>query len=246
MNKLRVDFDLPTNHLKGLRGYVPPKARSSTEIERRHELPNGTLILEQQHLGSKIGGHLLSMAQDPDDIKFVTKILTAAGLNTAWYSFGQTDMVMRRRLKLPNLSEGFSENPYAQNELMLRGSYHLSEMGGLAWNLMASHIDSSSRQNKLRTSLGRAAGNAALHINCIGLAGQLEGASPYMAQELARTSCLGALERARSLQSELSYPASLSQLPDPDSDLSVHIRRSAPNNIYEAYDEAISMYAIPS
>lgn len=243
MNKLRTDFDLPTNHLKNAKYYVPPKARTSTEIDRRRELPGGSLILEQQQLGAKIGQLLLSRVENHEDLKFVSTVLTAAGLNTAWYSFGQTDSVMRRRLKLPILAVDYDVYPNSQPDLLATGEQHLSKVSELANDLTNAYIASSPRRNKLKTIFGRSVGDAALSVNCINMTDQIRGASSYMIQNMVRSSCLVALQRSKVL-CELSYPPSLAQLPDTDSDLAVLIRRSAPNRVYETYDEAISQFAI--
>jgi hypothetical protein len=244
MNKLRTNFDLPTNHLKNAKVYVPPKARSSSERDRRHDLPKGSLILEQQYLGTQIAEYLLGSVEEPEDISFVTKILAAAGMNTSWYNYGQTDSVMRRCLKLPMLTFGFNERPESQADLLLKAGYHLGEMGRMAEYLATAHALSDPKIAKIRKEMGRTAGNASLSINCIGLADQLPGATPRVAQEMARVSCLVALQGAKVLSPDAGYAPSFAQLPDPDSDLAVHIRRDAPNNVFAAYDEAVSMFAV--
>lgn len=246
MNKLRTDFDLPTNHLKGLKAYIPPKARSSTEIDRRHELPKGSLILEHQEAGAKVMRFLLTTAKEAEDVRYVTKIAATADANTASYAYGQTDEVMRRRLKLPLLAVTYNESPLTEQDLVQRSEDNLSEVIELARLLRIAHVtkDSTTRKNKLRKSVGQACGNAALSLNCVTLANELEGVSPFKAQDMARIACLSMLQEAKALSSELSYPPSLAQLPDPNSELSVHIRRTAPNNVYEAFDEAISRYEI--
>jgi hypothetical protein len=244
MNKLRKDFDLPTNHLRGQKAYVPPKARTSTEIERRHDMPHGSLILEQQHLGSKIGEFLLSRVEEPEDVSFVTRLLAIAELATSEYTYGQTEQVMRRRLATPILVFGFNEAPLSEGDMLLRAGYQLDEASDLSRKIVTSHKLSELREKRLKFELGRLSGNTALSLNCVGLSGQLESVSMYAASELARTSCLGLLSRTRVMSAELGCPPSIAQLPDPDSELAVHIRRTAPNNVFEAYDEAASKYAI--
>ena len=245
MKKPYRDFDLPNRHLTEAHNhYVPPKARSSSEIERRHELPRGTVLAEQQLRGIAIAGHVLTKISDEPDVHFATAVLAPASLNTAWYSFARRSDVMRRRLKLPILRNGWFDEAPNSTMLLFQSQDQLSDLMAVAGLHVAATMDRSPRLTKLSTAVGRLAGEAALHISCVEIADQLPETTPFVAQDMARIASLKTLQVARKLHADFDTPPSLAQLADPDSDLAVHIRRHAPNGAYEAYDEALGRFAI--
>lgn len=248
MNEKRIyrDFDLPTNHLPGNQHYIPRRARSQAEIERRRGLAPGTLLAEHQVRGLTIGSLILEHIHEPDDLRFTTKVLAVSGINTAWYGFarGSEDKVMRRRLKLPVLATGDAERRPDPMDLFPATKVGLRDAMLEAHMLVAAHQVEPGKVWERKKDLGRMIGNSAIALACIasptGFDNHGETVSDFAAQNFVRQRGLWALHHGRTLAGELgSYP-SVAQLADPDSDLGVYWRRHAPNGALEAYDQALA------
>lgn len=249
MSEKRIfkDFDLPTNHLPGVQHYVPRRARSAAEIERRRGLRPGTLLAEHQVRGLTVASLILDHIEEPVDVQFSSKVLAVSGLNTAWYSFarGAEEKVMRRRLKLPVLATGSSEHQPNLSILLLGSRDRLSKAVLDAHMLVAANelLPPAEVEDRKR-QLGRSVGDISLELACVsspdGIGRYGDVISDFDAQNFARKRGLWALHHARTLATEVgSYP-SVAQLADPDSDLSVYWRRTAPNGAVDAYEEALA------
>ncbi len=239
------DFDLPTKHLGEQPHYVPPKARDSSEIERRRSLPRGTLLAEQQQRGLAIATAILSqLDQGGPGLKFATRWLAASGINTAWYSFAADSEVMRRRLKLPILA---TEDPEQRPSALMLHRQIVTTMRESTTK--AEQIVTDMRGNPLlethQTQLGRTTGHAALTMSCFAIGDFIgyESATlnDFDLQALARTRGLASLEDARGLASIIGRVPSMAQLANPDSPLSVFWRQEAPQDAFEAYELAVAV-----
>jgi hypothetical protein len=239
------DFDLPTMHLPDGEHYVPRKARSQAEIERRRALPAGSLMADLQYRGTKMAQTILEHVQEPDDISFSARLLAVSGINSAWYSFAQNAEVMRRRLKLPLL---------IHPNILLRPNsgdvMHGAQQGFAGATLDAKRLSIAVENETMRVGLrkrqlGKSLGNSSLKLACVSLGDQVVADSTHLTdasvQILVRQRCLDTLKDSRTLGEEIGTCPSIAQLADPDSDLSVHWRRNAPPGAYEAYEQAAEL-----
>jgi hypothetical protein len=247
------DFDLPTKHLElrpsGLyfarKGhYVPPKSRDSTEIDRLHSLPRGTKLAELQLKGVQVMRSIFENLEIGDEsLGFATKLLSASGLNTAWYGFAQNSSVMRRRLKLPKFDH---EDPEQRpSGLMIRGEI-VGSLGTAAiyGQLVIDSLKIPRKNEQARTDLGRKIGNISLAASCLSVGDffgyETEHMSPFAIQHQARLLGFKSLSDARTLGDAIGVAPSIAQLADPDSPLAVFWRSEAPKRAYNAYDNALS------
>lgn len=236
MNKPVKHFDLPKQHLIG-EHYVPARARQSDEIERRRSLPRGTVLLEQQRDGLAIARHIVERVDEAPDLQYVSRMLAASAFNTSWYAFAQHAPVMRRRLYLPELASEDSEEHQTRAGLLRQAREDLALSAAAAAALA---FAKAGRHETKRQSfeLGRQLGNVGLELACIPVAGATYGLSPIQAQLAARERGLESLEHSRSIAGEVGVNVSVAQLADQDSPLSVFIRRTAPDNVFNAFEEA--------
>lgn len=243
MKKPYRDFNLPSHHLTAERHFVPPKARSSSEIERRHEMPRGTILAEHELAGFRIADRVLGAVEEWPDIQYAEKVVAPATLNTAQYGYAAGGAVMSRRLKLPVLAVG-DEPRQSTAELLEEATYSFSDLVQSADWLVDAIRNESERVRKHRWEVGRMAGDAALLLSTVTLGDRLKTATPFVAQTKARERGLITLDNSRALGMEIGTPPSIAQLADPNSDLSVYIRRTAPNTIHDAFSEAQADYGI--
>lgn len=244
MEKLRDNtfkhFDLPVNHLTRHGHYVPPKARDEAEIERRRQLPAGTLLAEQQAKGVEVATKLLEFMSDKEDSDFAPKLMAAAGINTAWHNHAQgSNDVMRRRLWLPVHER--SKVP-VNRESLYKDSVKGFDEASLIASLLAQSIERRSiAKYGFKKKLGIALGNASLVLACVPMSHLIERSlDPYEQQYHTRHAGLAALDDARNLEEQVGANPTMAQLADHDSPMSVYIRRNGTNLTVEALDFATS------
>jgi hypothetical protein len=245
MQKPYRHFDLPINHLAtGSPQFVPPQARSRSEIARRRERPAGALINEYQLHGLRIASEVLRQVDSEEDTGFAVRVISAAGVNSAWHTFPPGN-VMRRRLALPNMIGEDGIEPPTPLEHLQTARQGLVEATIAAEGLVLAAGEHSTTSKRRRMALGRQIGEASLTLSCSELATVLPlDASEYEIQSLTRRFSLETLEGARTVAHEIGSAPTLAQFADPDSDLSVMFRRAAPNAAYKAFEAATSCYAI--
>ncbi len=221
---------------------MPRKARDAAEIERRRALPAGSLLADFQYRGIKMANAILEHVKEPEDIQFSARLLAVGGLNSAWYSFAQDAEVMRRRLKLPLL---IHPNPLLRpnsNDLMHATQQGFQESALNAKKLSIAIEHETNRVGLRKTQMGRVLGNSSLKLACVQLGDQVVADSSHLTdhdvQVLVRQRNLHMLNDARVVANEIGSHPSMAQLADPDSDLSVHWRRYAPDGALEAYEQA--------
>ncbi len=236
MKKPVTHFDLPKQHLIG-QHYVPARARRSSEIERRHSLPSGTVLLEQQRDGAAITRHITERIEDDRDFAYVSDMLAASALNASWYGFARHAPVMRR-LYLPELADDETEWRETRAGLLVKVRQGLAETAELASAVTAARVGGYETKRQA-FELGRTLGNNALRLACIPIGNATYGLSAYEAQLAARDQSLVVVERSRELTGEVGVNVSIAQLADRDSPLSVYVRRTAPDGVYNALEEAI-------
>lgn len=245
MKKPYKHFDLPTQHLAGEQHYVPSRARNAEEIERRRMRPRGALVAEQQWRGLEIAGYMLAAQEDTKTAAFIGRLLAASALNSAWYGFAARSDVMRRRLHLPLVPVATLEDHTASASSLEQATQHTKDAATASKGLVRAIEAQTPYRHQGKEHVGRTVGNAALSIACLPLGDYPVFETSFVAQQAARQYSLEALQDARALQHDLGTSPSLAQLADPDSDLSLYIRREAPDAIYAAFEEATDLYRIP-
>lgn len=226
MKKPFTHFDLPTYSLDG-EHHIPARARTSEEIERRRSMPAGSLLLEEQRNGLQVASRVLQELEDDGDLQFMSEILAVSGLNTSWYTFADQE-VMRRRLYLPERANDETGLRQSRESLVQNVRANLSVCAELASQIFAEHT---TRRITKRTQagLGRAIGTASLGLAVVHLGDAPESVSAHQIQDATRRASLKALHRSRTMVSETGTIPSMAGFSDPDSDISVYVRRNAPN-----------------
>ena len=232
-------FDLPKQHLIG-EHYVPARARKSDEIERRRSLRPGTLLLEQQRDGLAIARHMIERAEERPDVQYLSAMLAAAAFNSSWYGFARQAPVMRRRLHLPQIVSETHDHRTTRSGLLEQVRNHTAATAEMASAYVFAHAGG---YDTLRQSieLGRQMGNIGLELAAVPIVSSTYGLNPIKTQLAVRERGLEVLDDARALASEIGVNVSLAQLADADTDLSVHIRRTAPNGVHDSFEEATEM-----
>lgn len=240
MNKPYRNFDLPKQHLDE-RHYMPARARSKSEIERRRSLPSGTTLAEQQRDGLVIASKMLEWVEQPEDVTFTSNVIAMSGLNAGWYSYAAKSAVMRRRLSLPRLADEETGWRETHDGLLTKAQQGLAYAASLADLLVGATIEQRATEH-YRQQIGRNLGNLSLNLACIELGNVAQSYSEFDIQDLAREHSLQMLDSARTFGDQIGTHPSIAQLADPNSDLAIHIRRHAPNDTLEAYEEALEVY----
>lgn len=239
------DFNLPVQHLAGSNHYVPPKARSSDEIERRRSQPRGVVLAEQQYRGMLIGSRILRKVEDEPDVAYAYQLLAASGMSSTWYLSARDSETMSKRFKLPVLAR--DEDGTLFQDLTVREHAQVAFEDAIvaAQGLLSAVEASSPIRGKKAMALGRTLGNASLALACVPEGESVRNFTPFMTQAWVREQGMGILQNARIMAADIGTPPSFAQLADPNSDLAVEIRRHAPNAVEQAYEEGVTLYAMP-
>lgn len=239
MNKPYRNFDLPKQHLDD-RHYIPARARSKSEIERRRSLPSGTTLLEHQRDGLVIASQMLDWAEQPEDVAFTSNLIAISGLNAGWYSYAANAPVMRRRLSLPRLADEETGWHETRSGLLTKAQHGLAHAATLA-DALAGAAAERRVIERYEKALGRQLGNVSLNLACVELGNIAGSYGEFDIQNLAREQSLQTLEEARTFSDQIGSHPSIAQLADPNSDLAIHLRRHAPNDTLEAYEESLEV-----
>lgn len=236
-------FDLPTQHLTGDVHYVPPKARSEEEIERRHSLPRGSVLAEYQFRGALIASEVLHCVEDEPDITFATNVFATSALNSTWYGYARGGDVMRKQLELPTIALETDNTLLHTLSIFDNARLTLDEAVAATSALLRAFETGAGKRARHIHTAGKILGKASLALACVPGGENVRGFTPFMAQAWARQRGLHTLQQSRAMAAEIGTAPSLAQLADPNSDLSVYIRRSAPNGVEEAFEEASVAHA---
>jgi hypothetical protein len=239
MNKPYRNFDLPKQHLDD-RHYIPERARTKSEIDRRRSMPAGTILAEHQRDGLVVANEIMRNVEQPEDITFATNMIAMSGLNASWYSYAADSPVMRRRLNLPILSD--EETGWYETSIGLLVKTQHALVGAVA---VADSLVKATRERRptarYQQQLGRRLGNVSLGLACVELSNSADAYSAFDMQHFAREQSLRTLEQARTFSDRIGSHPSIAQLADPNSDLAIYLRRHAPNGVFESYEEAIEV-----
>ncbi len=233
-------LDLPTIHLPEFGHHIPRRATKADEIDRRRSLPSGTLRAEEQARGIAIASRLLWYIHEPQDIAYAERMIAAAGINTAWYSYASDSEVMRRRLLLPRIDEADNLEPEA---IYNTAAEALADVVPIAGRLVSAHEFRRPTRDTYAAHVGLNVGNASLYLVATPLVEELAQygyVSPGEIQRRVRSVGLRALEDSRTLYTQIGVHPSLAGLAHPDNQLAYHIRTHAPAGVVEALEYAQS------
>ncbi len=233
-------FDMTITHLpEDGRHYEPEWTRDSTERDRRHEMPHGSLILEEQTSSLMVARQAIMYEyQNPEDQEFAFEQLVPALTNTSFYSgaAGAGD-VMRRRRSLPELASDEGDG-WRQTKvgLLVKARHNAGHVATLATQLELAH-KRGQKAEALRRQLGRYTGDLALMLACWDLGDAPESVSAQDTQAIVRLRALDTIQQSRQFMPQQVY-GSVAQLARPDTPLARHWMRQAPRT-----DEAASVLA---
>jgi hypothetical protein len=233
------NFDLPRQHL-GVEGhYVPPKARDEAEIARRKTLPPGTLIAEQQAKSLRVAHTILHQLAPGEGMGFASHMIGMATINSSWYTYGQgAPDVMRRRLLLPIVADKETDWRKSAEELQIDALGGLDQAHRLASGIADAIAANTLTKRRVR-QFGQYLGNVSLRVAVAGDGRTTLAGDAFEVQEQVRAKALDLLEFAREFGDQTGAHPSVAQLDDPDSPLNVYWRRKAPNDAFQAHQNAI-------
>jgi hypothetical protein len=228
----------PTHFLReDERHYVPPATRDSTEAQRLHELPSGTLIMEQERRGLAILAGTLDRVHEGESLTFVRRVMGASMFNASFYDLSRHTPFMYRPLRLPELMSEDSEWRETNEGLRAKIAAGLGDALALSDAAIDGHIHNRGVIGRKR-QLGRLVGNISTHVSALGLAPLGGSLSPAQVSQGVRAEVLGSIDDARRLTDEIGVHVSVAQLAHRDSELSVFWRRNAPAGAFEALEAA--------
>lgn len=219
--------------------YIPPKTRDSAEIDRLHDLPHGTLMIEQEMRGLEIAEQLLAQIDDPEALAYAAQIIAAGGFNSSLYDLSRGTPYMYRPLRLPRLITEDGEHTETPDTLRAKVRAGLLQAIQQAGDLHTVHIEGRSTR-KQKEKLGRTIGNTSMLAAAITWTLPSRVLDPHLASAEIRAQAIDTVNQARDLQLLIGTYPSLGQLSHRDSQLAVHWRRTAPNAAYDALDAVTS------
>ena len=182
---------------------------------------------------------------DTADIGYTAQLIGACGLNSAHYQFARGSGFMRRHTALPYLAHPIDASRPTNEEIIASSRTKLARVAETAGALATIHAERKFGERDKAETLGRSMTHAALEAACIPIADTISSRSAFAVQAAVRAHCLDTLDNARTMALDLGTAPTFAQLSDPDSDLSVRIRREAPTDVYYAFEEALDAYAMP-
>lgn len=225
--------------------YKPPKTRDDAERERRHSLAPGTIILEAQRTGLGVASLAFKLAKTADGLSFLTDILSESALAAAWYTGAQGagKRVMRRVLDLTDLRAPTPEHRRSTEDIRYKAAWMLGEAAALTSKVIEAKqiTDSPESYEIARRKAGRLIGSTAIDLASAGLGDhiiEIGGLSQADSQQLVRQRFLTLLDDTRNSPDIFGVPASIAQLADPYSNVSVFCHNNAPNDAMFALEEA--------
>ena len=243
MNKYKSPykhFDMTTTHLpEDGPHYTPAWTRDSTERDRRHDMPSGSLILEEQSSSLVVTRQLIGHTyQNPEDQEFAFDMLVPSLTNASFYSgAAAADDVMRRRRILPEFASDDGDGWRQTKEgLLLQTQSDIGHAATLASQLELAHKQGKKAES-LRRQLGAKTGKIALALACWDLGDAPESMSAFDIQAIVRLRALDTIQQARQFMPR-QYYGSIAQLARPSTPLSGYFMQRAPHS-----DEAAAVLA---
>jgi hypothetical protein len=234
-----IDFDLTRKQFERVKPYIPSRTRSVTEAERRHEQPTGTLVLEQQVGGICMLKFMLEQEYDnPADLEYMTNLAAAAAIGGSYHGLAEHAPTMRSRLKSARIADDTADWRETRSGLKAKTLQGFEHGITLANQLV---IAKRNRRpvEKLNRSTGRQLGSVSLHTTVLPIVGAPLGQSAYDIQYAVRERGLDLLDTTAAYADRIGALPSPAQLVDPDSPLSVDIRRHAPDAVFSAYEQTL-------
>lgn len=232
-------LDLPTEHLNGAgEHYIPPRTRDSTERDRRHSLPSGTILLEQQHTGIGVMLATIPQLESPEALDYSVDMFAPSLMNSAWYQYGRGFEGMRRQIELESMvdDEGNFLTSEQRVKKLLTILTSLYEMTGRS---VQDHVERRGQAIKHR-KIGRLMGDTATTMVSIGIGNISESAELRNVKLAVRERSQRAIRLGRStVMTHGAYP-SVAQFATADSDALVAWRRDSTNEAYEAMEVAFA------
>ena len=233
-------FDMTTTHLpEDGPHYTPAWTRDSTERDRRHDMPSGSIILEEQASGLLVARQMIAHEySNPEDQEFAFDQLVPTLTNASFYSgaAGAGD-VMRRRRELPELASDEGDGWRQTKEgLLAKTRAEMIHAVTLATQIERAH-KRGAKAESLRRQLGAQTGKIALSLACWDLGDAPEGMSAYDIQAIVRLRSLDTIQQARQFAPRQAY-GSIAQLSRESTPLSGHFMQQAPRS-----DEAAAVLA---
>lgn len=242
MSKIPVQFELNDKYvpLVGER-YIPPIAHEPEEAERRQTQPRGTLIFEQQLIGTvaaRLAVQKLVESGSPEDLKFMADVLGPASLGTSWYSLRGGDPTMRRHLVLPPVAVTNSDERLDETEKSLAtlGSIEMAEY--LADKVLEAKLTMGRVSLALSHAYGHAIGDAGLWIAMLphGEIGST-GTAAEVQQRVLKVG-MDVLDTTVELTGKIGETPSIAMLGEEHNNLTTYIRKKGSHDTYHAFRNA--------
>lgn len=247
----RKNFDIPIHLLSNQTDadWKPRKAQDPEEIARRKALRPGTLRYQQQAQGVDVSTAIYSFPfTDPESRQFSRDWMAAPLFNAAWYMYANEkttpDIVMRRTLSLARLATDIGGKKRVTSEEVDQMTHTKLALSSARAHAFAVNYYHGSETIDHHRKLGRALGDTAMMLT----AGHLDSPEDESAATIQNIVFLEAtkLQAAAALSHErIGVHASVAQLSDPLSPLSVAWRRQAPPEARHALAEAQEVFGIP-
>lgn len=239
----RVQFELPRAFVFEGEGtdYIPPASHDTSIAEARRNLPAGTLVLAQQHLGAMTAQLFIEKLADRGsaaDVKFGTDVVAAALMGSARHSLRGGSPVMRRHLELPVLFDPISERRIFFEEILDKTDLWFDTAVKTSKTVLETMSTRSRVGVAKQHKFGKAAGNTALWVAMLPELSLKETDTPAMIQETALKIAMGTLEKTKWLSTEIGVNVTLATLGGPATKLTAYIEKNATHPAYNMLAEA--------
>lgn len=234
-------FSLLTVRVPGIKDFVPQPAHDEKTAEERRNNPSGTLLLERQYIGAVIAKNFFEKLLDKpaDEVRFGTRMIAAAALGSARYSFEDNGLISFRRVRLPMLFDIEKGRRLTEPERIARTEVALERMVSGSEHL---YYDMKSNEpRKVADTLGafgREAGEAALWVALQSVPEVAQSSSILQVQRSVLRVAMGAFDTSMKLASELGTNPSLAMLAERDTDWTKHLSLSLHHGAFAAFAEA--------
>lgn len=227
--------------------YVPLLATDSAEIDRLHELNNGTKILEGQQRGAAVVSEMTKIALmdgDPQVMQYFQVHAAPALYNSNAYHKQGTSKVMNSQINMPFMVDPHTGTIMTQEDALTHTMQALDNGEVAASEILANHNLDHLPKYRVNEAL-RQIGSGSLWLANITLPSELASRNPFEIQYAVRARSLDLVERARTMGRAIGMHPSLAALSDIDSVYSAHLRRNAPTKkARSAIAQAQEAYAL--
>lgn len=233
-------IDLISTHLADGVPYRPELTRDPVEEARRRSYPDNNLINEEQASGLEVARAIIDYDfGTEEERRFAYDRIAEELLNSAYYLYGETEDVMRRRQFLPIMAEDSSDFRETRSGLIYKVRSGLAHTADNARALMILH-QQGLETAKQKTRLGRQVGNLAIAIECLQLTDVPQSINEFDAQKIARFYGVDLMARARTRRHAVGVDPSIAQQSRATTPVSIEWSKQAPasNEAYEVQQQA--------